>query len=96
MRLNRSASRFFAWLLEVLVVVTEDRILKLRTCPTLTTLIFVWPITRLRRLLLEWERRRVYRSNLERLLRVGEHMIKDIGLTLDAARHEIDKPFWQA
>lgn len=78
------------------MVVTENRIRKLRTCPTPTTLIFVWPTTRLRRLLLEWEHRRVYRSNLKRLLRVGEYMIKDIGLTLDAARHEIDKPFWQA
>jgi len=44
---------------------------------------------------MEWKLRWFYRRDLERLLRVGEYMIRDIGLTLEDARHETDKPFWQ-
>jgi uncharacterized protein YjiS (DUF1127 family) len=40
--------------------------------------------------------RRRYRKDLERLLRVGPHMIEDVGLTLPEAHREIEKPFWQA
>jgi uncharacterized protein YjiS (DUF1127 family) len=36
-----------------------------------------------------------YRQQLRRLLRVGPHMIDDIGLTQTQARHEADKPFWR-
>jgi uncharacterized protein YjiS (DUF1127 family) len=43
----------------------------------------------------EWQRRRRYRSDLRRLLRVGPHMIADIGLTLEQARREIAKPVWR-
>jgi len=43
-----------------------------------------------------WRKRRAYRSDLKRLLRAGPHLIADIGLTLEAARREADKPFWRA
>ncbi len=36
-----------------------------------------------------------YRRDLWRLLRVGPHMIDDIGLTRSQAVHEAEKPFWQ-
>ncbi len=36
-----------------------------------------------------------YRRDLRRLLRVGTHMINDIGLTRSEALHEAEKPFWQ-
>jgi len=52
-------------------------------------------IARARRVLAEGRRRWIYRRDLKRLLRVGEYMIEDIGLSLEDARHEIDKPFWQ-
>jgi uncharacterized protein YjiS (DUF1127 family) len=48
-----------------------------------------------RGLLAEWERRRSYRRDLNRLLHVGDYMIRDIGLTRDAALREIEKPVWQ-
>ena len=44
----------------------------------------------------EWRRRRRYREDLDRLLRTGPHLIADIGLTVEAARREIAKPFWHA
>ena len=44
----------------------------------------------------DWQSRRRYRQDLARLLRVGPHMIADVGLTLEDARHEAAKPFWQA
>jgi len=53
-------------------------------------------IDRIRRLLREWERRYRYRQDLKRLLKVGDGMILDIGLTLEAARAESRKPFWRA
>jgi len=36
-----------------------------------------------------------YRHELRRLLRVGPHMIADIGLSRGQARNEADKPFWR-
>jgi uncharacterized protein YjiS (DUF1127 family) len=36
-----------------------------------------------------------YRRDLRRLLRVGPHMIADIGLSQVQARREADKPFWR-
>lgn len=43
----------------------------------------------------EWRRRRDDRRELRRLLRIGPHMIADVGLTLDAARRDVEKPFWR-
>ena len=43
----------------------------------------------------EWLNRRHYRRGLARLMRVGPHMIDDVGLTLEQVRQEIAKPFWQ-
>jgi uncharacterized protein YjiS (DUF1127 family) len=43
----------------------------------------------------EWQTRRRYRRDLKRLLRVGPHMIDDIGLTLEEACREIAKPLWR-
>jgi len=43
-----------------------------------------------------WRRRRRYRAELARLLKVGPHMIDDIGLGLEEARREAAKPFWRA
>ena len=42
-----------------------------------------------------WRERRQYRQELRRLMRVGPHMIADIGLKLEDARMETAKPFWQ-
>ena len=50
---------------------------------------------RLRRTLAERRCRRIHRSDLQRLLSVGEYMIRDIGLTLDDALREIEKPVGQ-
>jgi uncharacterized protein YjiS (DUF1127 family) len=44
----------------------------------------------------EWRTRRRYRSDLKRLLRVGSYMIEDVGLSVEEAKREIQKPFWQA
>lgn len=43
-----------------------------------------------------WRRRRDYRRDVKRLLRVGPHMIEDIGLTLEEASREAVRPFWRA
>ena len=43
-----------------------------------------------------WRARRHYRKELRRLLRVGQHMISDIGLTLAEAQAAVDRPFWRA
>jgi len=43
-----------------------------------------------------WRARRHYRKELGRLLRVGRHMISDIGLTLAEAEAAADRPFWRA
>lgn len=42
------------------------------------------------------QRRRCARAELRRLLRVGPHMIADIGLDPEAACAEAAKPFWKA
>jgi len=52
-------------------------------------------LPRVRSVFAEWYRRRDYRSELKRLLRVGPYMIADIGLTCEAAWREAEKPFWQ-
>lgn len=41
-----------------------------------------------------WRTRRRFRRDLKRLLRVGPHMLADIGLTLEEAQRESAKPFW--
>ena len=43
-----------------------------------------------------WSARRQYRAELRRLLRVGPHLIEDLGLPLAAAIAEAHKPFWRA
>ena len=52
-------------------------------------------LARLSATLGEWQTRRRYRRDLERLLRVGPHLIEDVGLTLQEASREIEKLFWQ-
>ena len=42
----------------------------------------------------EWCDRIRFRLELQRLLSVGRHMVKDIGLSYEEALHEADKPFW--
>jgi uncharacterized protein YjiS (DUF1127 family) len=42
-----------------------------------------------------WRTRRHYRRELGRLLRVGRHMVSDIGLTLAEVQAETDRPFWR-
>ncbi len=53
-------------------------------------------IAGLRAIWAEWQIRRRYRKDLERLLLVGPYMIEDVGLTLEEAHREIEKPLWQA
>jgi len=45
-------------------------------------------------LIAEWNRRIFYRRNLARLLDTGPHLVRDIGLGIDEALHEISKPFY--
>ena len=42
----------------------------------------------------EWRRRILYRRELERLLNTGPHLIRDMGLGIDEALHEVSKPFY--
>jgi len=42
----------------------------------------------------EWERRILYRIELERLLNTGLHLVRDTGLDIDEALHEVNKPFY--
>jgi uncharacterized protein YjiS (DUF1127 family) len=42
-----------------------------------------------------WCKRWHYRRELARLLVVGPYMISDIGLALDQALTEADRPFWR-
>lgn len=44
--------------------------------------------------LAKWRLRLLERRHLRRLLLVAPHMIEDIGLTLEDARLEAEKPFW--
>ena len=75
------------------MAITENTTRKLWVFPSRPTP--VQHIARVRRILAEVKRRWVYRKDLKRLLGVGEYMIRDIGLTLEDACREIDKPFWQ-
>jgi uncharacterized protein YjiS (DUF1127 family) len=43
-----------------------------------------------------WIARRRYRRDLSRQIEIGNHLVDDIGLTLEEALNEIKKPFWQA
>ncbi len=45
-------------------------------------------------LIAEWKRRIFYRKDLGRLLDTGPHLVRDIGLGIDEALHEISKPFY--
>jgi uncharacterized protein YjiS (DUF1127 family) len=45
-------------------------------------------------LIAEWKRRIFYRKDLGRLLDIGPHLVRDIGLGIDEALHEISKPFY--
>ena len=45
-------------------------------------------------LIAEWERRIFYRRELGRLLDTGPHLVRDMGLGIDEALHEISKPFY--
>jgi uncharacterized protein YjiS (DUF1127 family) len=43
-----------------------------------------------------WRSRYRYRADLRRLLVTGPHLVKDIGLALDTAVTESEKPFWES
>lgn len=43
-----------------------------------------------------WRDRLSYRSELRRLLKVGPHMIRDVGLAWEDANVEAKKTFWQS
>lgn len=43
-----------------------------------------------------WITRHRYRRDLSRQLELGNHLVKDIGLTREQALVEIKKPFWRA
>ena len=42
----------------------------------------------------EWGKRFRYRRELARLIDTGPHLIRDMGLGIDEALHEISKPFY--
>ena len=42
----------------------------------------------------QWGQRAEFRAELRRLLRAGEHLIEDIGLSHEQALREASKPFW--
>ena len=44
----------------------------------------------------EWKQRRHFRNELYRLMRISPGLVIDIGLTVEEARLEIEKPFWRA
>ena len=59
-----------------------------------------WPFQQIRcdplsRIPSAWRVRQQYRQELRRLMKVGPHMIADIGLKLEDAQVEMAKPFWQ-
>jgi uncharacterized protein YjiS (DUF1127 family) len=43
----------------------------------------------------EWRRRRQYRADLRRLLKVGPYMLADIGVGQEDALRESATPFWR-
>ena len=42
-----------------------------------------------------WRARRHYRCELRRLLTTGQHLIADIGITLEEASDEVGRSFWR-
>lgn len=54
------------------------------------------PLRKIRAGLAELQRRRRQRAELRRLLKVGPHVIADVGLDCEAARAEVRKPLWEA
>ncbi|MGE3829615.1 MAG: DUF1127 domain-containing protein [Parvibaculaceae bacterium] len=40
--------------------------------------------------------RRAFRRDLARQIEASPHLIRDIGMTMEEALAEIEKPFWQA
>ena len=52
-------------------------------------------VSRFRRIRAALRMRLRYREDLKRLLKVGPHMLEDIGVTQDEAACELAKPFWE-
>jgi uncharacterized protein YjiS (DUF1127 family) len=94
-RPTEPTSGFSALRQEVPVAISQDTTQGLRRFSLAPDLAPARRFARWRRNLADWRRRRAYRRDLKRLLHVGEHMIRDIGLTPDDARRQIDKPFWR-
>lgn len=42
-----------------------------------------------------WIARHRYRRDLSRQIEIGDHLVNDIGLSLEEALNEIKKPFWK-
>lgn len=59
------------------------------------TIAACFTISNIKPLIAEWGRRRWFRAELRRLLKVGPYMIDDIGLTYEEALDECEKPFWK-
>ena len=53
-------------------------------------------LARFQQLWQEWKQRRHFRSELYRLMRISPRLVIDIGLTVEEARREIEKPVWRA
>ena len=54
-----------------------------------------WPAKALKSawaMALEWQSRARSRRHLDTL---DDHLLRDVGLTRDDVRHELDKPFWR-
>ena len=43
-----------------------------------------------------WRQRALFRRDLRRLAGLGDHMLRDIGLTKEQAARELAKPIWQS
>ena len=55
-----------------------------------------WPAKALKSawtMVLDWQSRASRRSHLEAL---DDHLLRDVGLTRDDIRRELDKPFWRS
>ena len=65
-------------------------------CGGVTKLVWTVGASDLRTLWPRWVERRRYRGDLRRLLRLGAHLIADIGLEHRRAAEEAGKPFWRA
>ena len=57
--------------------------------------VLLTPVSAVPKQLQVWRCRQRYRADLRRLLLIGCHLIKDIGLELDNAITENRKPFWK-